>query len=58
MCFLLITLNSPASVLERPLTITSIAFANSLHDKNGPYNDAHKTHNQAQGTHHIFFCLW
>lgn len=52
------TSNPPASASQRPSAFNSIAFAHSLDDEDGPNNDAHQTHNQAQGTHYILFCLW
>lgn len=35
-----------------------MALAHPLDDEDGPNDDAHQTHNQAQATHHVLCCLW
>ena len=57
-CLPLPTLNPPVDASQRPSAFTSIDLAHALDDEDGSNNDAHQTHDQAQGTHHILCCLW
>lgn len=57
-CHPLTTTDSPAGASQRPSAFNGVGFAHALDDEDGPCNDAHQSHNQAQGTHCILCGLW
>lgn len=56
--YLHLSKNLPPGALQRPWPFSSIALAHTLDDEDGTSDDAHQTHNQAKGTHHILCSLW
>lgn len=57
-CLPLTTPNPPASTSQRPSAFSGVAFAHTLDDEDGPDDDAHQSHNQAQSTHGVLCSLW